>query len=76
MMQLNYVEPSHQTVTVHQMEQVDKPTATRLHSLGIYSGCELAVLRKYPFHGPVIVEYESQRIGIRYSIFLALIGGN
>ncbi|MGO2299797.1 FeoA family protein [Paucilactobacillus nenjiangensis] len=76
MMQLNYVEPSHPTVIVHQMTQLDNSTASRLHNLGIRPGSELTVLRKYPFHGPVIIEFDAQRIGIRYTVFTALLGGD
>jgi ferrous iron transport protein A len=32
-------------------------------------------LREYPFHGPVIVEFDQQKIGIRYVVFQSLLGG-
>lgn len=74
-MQLNYAALTYPVVTVHQMTKLDTQTAQRLHSLGIQPGSQLTVVRKYPFHGPVIITVDQQKIGIRYAVFQALLGG-
>lgn len=53
---------------------LNKPTACRLHNMGLCEGCPIKVIRYYPFHGPVIIENNRQRIGIRYRDFAALTG--
>ena len=53
---------------------LNKPTACRLHNMGLCEGCAIKVIRRYPFHGPVIIENNHQRIGIRYHDFAALTG--
>lgn len=74
-MQLRYSESAYPIVTVQQMRQLDGQTAHRLQNLGIHPGSQLTVLREYPFHGPVIVEFDQQKIGIRYVVFQSLLGG-
>lgn len=74
-MQLRYSESAYPNVIVRQMSQLDGQTAHRLQNLGIHTGSQLAVLRQYPFHGPVIVEFDQQKIGIRYVVFQSLVGG-
>ena len=54
---------------IQQFTGLDNQTVQRLHS-------PLAVVRYYPFHGPVIVQIDQQRIGIRYTVFQTLIGGH
>ncbi|WP_288635925.1 FeoA family protein [uncultured Limosilactobacillus sp.] len=49
-----------------------RPTASRLHNMGLCEGCSIKVIQRYPFHGPVIIENNHQRIGIRYRDFAAL----
>ena len=49
-----------------------RPTASRLHNMGLCEGCPIKVIQRYPFHGPVIIENNHQRIGIRYRDFAAL----
>nr|WP_268890129.1 FeoA family protein [Levilactobacillus lanxiensis] len=75
-MQLRYSESAYPIVTVEQMATLDGQTAHRLHNLGIHPGSQLTVLRQYPFHGPVIVEFDQQKVGIRYVVFEALLGGH
>lgn len=75
-MQLRYSESAYPNVTVQEMSHLDGQTAHRLHNLGIHPGSQLAVLRQYPFHGPVIVEFDQQKIGIRYTVFHSLLGGD
>jgi ferrous iron transport protein A len=40
--------------------------------MGLCEGCPIKVIQRYPFHGPVIIENNNQRIGIRYHDFYAL----
>ncbi|EEW54562.1 hypothetical protein HMPREF0494_0186 [Limosilactobacillus antri DSM 16041] len=40
--------------------------------MGLCEGCPIKVIQRYPFHGPVIIENNHQRIGIRYQDFAAL----
>jgi ferrous iron transport protein A len=40
--------------------------------MGLCEGCPIKVIQRYPFHGPVIIENNHQRIGIRYRDFAAL----
>ncbi|KRK26371.1 hypothetical protein FD24_GL002104 [Lactiplantibacillus pentosus DSM 20314] len=54
---------------------MDEQTVQRLHSLGLHVGSQLVPVRYYPFHGPVIIQIDQQRIGIRYTVFQTLIGG-
>lgn len=61
---------------IQQFTGLDNQTVQRLHSLGLQFGSPLAVVRYYPFHGPVIVQIDQQRIGIRYTVFQTLIGGH
>ncbi|MBF0601243.1 FeoA family protein [Limosilactobacillus oris] len=51
---------------------LNRPTASRLHNMGLCEGCPIKVIQRYPFHGPVIIENNHQRIGIRYRDFAAL----
>lgn len=74
-MQLRYSDAAYPTVTVAQMATLDDQTAHRLHNLGIHPGSQLTVLRKYPFHGPVIVTFDQQKVGIRYTVFRELLRG-
>jgi len=55
--------------------KLNQATVTRLNNLGIHSGSKIKVVRFYPFHGPVIIENNHQRIGIRYSVFKILTSG-
>jgi len=75
-MQLRYSESAYPIVTVEQMATLDGQTAHRLHTLGIHPGSQLTVLRQYPFHGPVIVEFDQHKVGIRYVVFEDLLGGD
>ncbi|WP_420806515.1 FeoA family protein [Secundilactobacillus odoratitofui] len=61
--------------TIHQFNGLDDSTTQRLHSLGLQTGSVLTTVRFYPFHGPVIIQVDQQRIGIRYQVFRQLIGG-
>ena len=61
---------------IQQFTGLDNQTVQRLHSLGLHVGSPLAVVRYYPFHGPVIVQIDQHRIGIRYTVFQTLIGGH
>ena len=36
---------------------------------------DVALIQRYPFHGPVIIESDRQRIGLRYRVFCQLTGG-
>lgn len=51
---------------------LSRPTTSRLHNMGLCEGCSIKVIQRYPFHGPVIIENNHQRIGIRYRDFAAL----
>ena len=51
---------------------LSRPTASRLHNMGLCEGCPIKVIQRYPFHGPIIIENNHQRIGIRYRDFAAL----
>lgn len=57
------------------LEGIDETTVQRLQNLGLQLGSRLTPVRFYPFHGPVIIEIEHQRIGVRYDVFLTLTGG-
>ena len=58
--------------TLHSFDCLNKPTASRLHNMGLGEGCPIKVVQRYPFRGPVIIENNHQRIGIRYRDFAAL----
>lgn len=60
---------------VQSMAHLDVKTTQRLHSLGIQIGSQFEVLQTYPFHGPVIIQIDDQKIALRDAIFRALIGG-
>lgn len=60
---------------ISQFQGLDPATTQRLHSLGLQIGSRVQPIRFYPFHGPVIVSVDHQQIGIRYSVFQTLIGG-
>ncbi|WP_076461667.1 FeoA family protein [Limosilactobacillus caccae] len=53
---------------------INGPTAARLHDMGLCEGCPIKVIQRYPFHGPVIIENDHQRIGLRYQVFAQLTG--
>ncbi|KRM26819.1 MULTISPECIES: FeoA family protein [Limosilactobacillus] len=57
---------------LHSFSCLNQPTANRLHNMGLCEGCPIKVIQRYPFHGPVIIENNNQRIGIRYHDFYAL----
>ncbi|WP_283587444.1 FeoA family protein [Limosilactobacillus viscerum] len=63
-----------QQYTLNSFNCLNKPTASRLHNMGLCEGCPIKVIQRYPFHGPVIIENNHQRIGIRYRDFAALTG--
>lgn len=63
-----------QQYTLNSFNCLNKPTANRLHNMGLCEGCPIKVIQRYPFHGPVIIENNHQRIGIRYRDFAALTG--
>ncbi|MCT2870738.1 FeoA family protein [Limosilactobacillus fermentum] len=56
-------------------ELLNEATQERLHNLGLYEGKDVALIQRYPFHGPVIIESDRQRIGLRYRVFCQLTGG-
>lgn len=60
---------------IQQFTGLDDSTVQRLHSLGLQTGSPFWAVRFYPFHGPVIIQADDQRIGIRYTVFHTLIGG-
>lgn len=60
--------------TLHALTKLNEGTVMRLHCLGLHKGSTIKVIRFYPFHGPVIIENNRQRIGIRYKVFETLIG--
>lgn len=60
---------------LHSFAGINKPTAIRLHDLGLCEGCPIKVIQRYPFHGPVIIEANHQRIGLRYQVFACLAEG-
>lgn len=59
---------------LHSFAGINQPTVTRLHNLGLCEGCPIKVVQRYPFHGPVIIESNHQRIGLRYHVFACLAG--
>ncbi|GEP22480.1 MAG: FeoA family protein [Lentilactobacillus diolivorans] len=75
-MQLSVEKVTHSRFTVQSLNQLDSPTTRRLHSLGIQSGSRIEVVSVYPFHGPVVIKMDQQRIALRYPIFKSLIGGD
>ncbi|KRM58135.1 hypothetical protein C5L31_000962 [Secundilactobacillus malefermentans] len=74
-MQLNYEEPLQAIFTIKHMNQLDTQTARQLHNLGVEEGSMVIVLRKYPFHGPVVIEFDHQKIGLRNAVYQTLLGG-
>ncbi len=62
--------------TLHSFDCLNQATASRLHNMGLCEGCPIKVIQRYPFHGPIIIENNHQRIGIRYRDFAALTGAN
>jgi ferrous iron transport protein A len=40
----------------------------KLRQLGVYAGGKLQVIRKAPFHGPVLLELEGREIALGYGI--------
>lgn len=60
--------------TLHHFDKVNKETFTRLHNLGLYDGETIRLIQRYPFHGPVIIENNHQRIALRYQVFATLTG--
>lgn len=60
---------------IHNFQALNKATAARLRCLGLHTGKKFSEIRRYPFHGPVIIECDHQRIGIRYKVFDLLTGG-
>ncbi|STX18569.1 FeoA family protein [Levilactobacillus brevis] len=73
-MQLNYERSTinYPQIIVHQLDRLDYATAHRLHNLGIHPGSHLTILYRYPFHGPVVIAFDQQKVGIRYSVFRSL----
>lgn len=61
-----------QKYILHSFDCLNTPTATRLHNMGLCEGCPIKVIQRYPFHGPVIIENDHQRIGLRYKVFSQL----
>ncbi len=59
-------------LTVHCMDHLEKRISSQLHRLGIEPGTVLTVVRRYPFHGPVIIEFDGQRIGVRDAVLQTL----
>lgn len=62
------------TYTLHSLTKLNAGTVMRLHNLGLHDGSVIKVIRKYPFHGPVIIENNRQRIGIRFNVFKTITG--
>lgn len=60
--------------TIHSLTKLNQDTVVRLHELGLQDGSVIKVIRKYPFHGPVIIENNRQRIGIRFNVFKTITG--
>lgn len=61
-----------QTYILQSFDCLNSPTASRLHNMGLCEGCPIKVIQRYPFHGPVIIESNHQRIGLRYHVFISL----
>ncbi|MFR0771293.1 MAG: FeoA family protein [Limosilactobacillus pontis] len=59
---------------LHSFAGINQPTVIRLHNLGLCEGCPIKVIQRYPFHGPVIIEADHQRIGLHYHVFACLAG--
>lgn len=72
--QANHQPASHVWQTCN-FQELSKATASRLRCLGLHQGKTFTEIRRYPFHGPVIIECDHQRIGIRYKVFDLLTGG-
>ncbi|CAJ1230062.1 FeoA family protein [Levilactobacillus zymae] len=62
--------------TVRTMDQIDELTTRQLHNLGIQTGSLINVVRFYPFHGPVVIQVDQQRLALRYRIYRQLVGGH
>lgn len=74
-MQLIFETDKQKYFDISNIDLLDSQTEQRLHSLGIHNGSKLSVVRFFPFHGPVIVSVDHQRIGIRYEVFKLITGG-
>ncbi|MFC6322349.1 FeoA family protein [Companilactobacillus baiquanensis] len=74
-MQLISEQSINKSYYVKDLDYLDDQTKQRLHSLGIHVGSQMTIMRFLPFHGPVIVEIDHQKIGLRYAVFKLLMGG-
>lgn len=74
-MQLLFDNAYRSQFTVRAMDQIDDLTTRQLHHLGIQTGSVIHVVRFYPFHGPVVIQVDQQRLALRYGIYRQLVGG-
>ncbi|HAT54464.1 MAG TPA: iron transporter FeoA [Lactobacillus sp.] len=66
---------ANEQLTVQCMNHLEKRTFMQLHRLGIEPGSVITIVRRYPFHGPVIIEFDHQQLGVRDNVLQTLIGG-
>ncbi|WP_283583508.1 FeoA family protein [Limosilactobacillus difficilis] len=57
---------------ISHLERLAVPVVRRLHDLGLHNGVKVRVVRQFPLHGPVVIEYQRQRIGLRYPLFASI----
>lgn len=57
---------------ISHIDRLSIPIARRLHDLGLHNGVAVRIVRQFPFHGPVVIEYQRQRIGLRYPLFATI----
>lgn len=63
---------SNQHRIIKHIDRLAIPIARRLHDLGLHNGVDVRIVRQFPFHGPVVIEYQRQRIVLRYPLFATI----
>nr|SFZ88882.1 hypothetical protein LREN565_1995 [Loigolactobacillus rennini] len=61
-----------ETFHVNNLQTLDVKTQHRLKDLGLTRGKKVTIIRRYPLHGPVIISFDHQKIGLRWDLIQSL----
>ncbi|MFD0896761.1 FeoA family protein [Loigolactobacillus binensis] len=73
-MQFAQVHQQPETFHVTNLQLLDAKTQHRLKDLGLIDGKEVTIIQRYPFHGPVIIAFDHQQVGLRSKLVSCLQG--
>lgn len=65
-----------ETFCIHGLTDLDATAQHRLRDLGLTTGKQVKIVRRYPFNGPIILSFDDQKVGLRKALVRRLRGGD